>query len=528
LLHLWSLSVEEQFYIFWPLAVLAVSGALFPRFAFIIGILGATAFAATFFARGWDASAAFYLMPFRIYQFSLGAFALAIERQMSAGLFIQRSAQIIGLALCAIGIFALGSHLRFQAVAPSLGAALIIYGGSERASMPLLTNPVAAYIGRISYSLYLVHWPVAVFANYAFSKEAFGPPGLFIQLALMVTLAAVSYRFVERPFLSAHSAGQRTLKIGSLIAASAVLAAISIAIIAGDGWNWRLTPAQRRINALEAFGVAPCSREETSCDFGAVNGRRAAILIGDSYAQHYVSAIDEIARGLDVRVDEQIQQGCLVLSGLVKLGYPDDRCRTGRDRVLAAVKRNADPVIISEAWMGYLDGSIGDDKGRAIDVKSETKRLDVLRWALERTIDEIARPNRRILIIGTQVLASCEFTLARLGAGPLPHQDDMPCPPRSLADARHAAAGVNDMLAAVQAKYPGTVTLVFPEDYMCEQACASFRDGIWLYQDGGHLTVAGSLYFGERAKARIAGFLSGGDLSGASGHRTSDQPDRLH
>lgn len=526
LLHMWSLSVEEQFYIFWPLAMLAISAACASRRVFYVGLIGAAAFAATFMIGKSDPSAAFYLMPFRVYQFSLGAFALGVERWVMTSIGIQRAAQVLGLTLCAVGIFTLTSHLRSQAVAPSLGAALIIYGGSQRASIPILTNPVVSYIGRISYSLYLVHWPVAVFANYVFGEKAFHLCGLVVQCVLMLILAALSYHFVERPFLTTHNAGRKILNVRPLIGASVAVVLLCVGVIAGNGWNWRLNPTQRRINTFEAFGVAPCARAATSCIFGAADGPIAAILIGDSYAQHYVAAINRVAGGLGVRAEEQIQQGCLVLSGLMKLGYSDDRCRTGRDRALAAVKQSAAPVILSQAWLGYQNGSIGDNDGHAIDVSSETKRLEVLREGIERTIKEIARPNRRILIIGAEVRAACNLTATRMGAGPLPHERNPPCRIRSLEEVNRTTMGVNNMLMAVRDEYPGIVSVIFPQNYMCGTTCSIARDGISFYEDAGHLTVAGSLYFGERANADLSSFLGGRNLPGQNRLPSSDVPKR--
>ena len=513
LLHLWSLSVEEQFYIFWPLIIVLIARWRASRLMLGVAAIGLVSYVCAFVFDHGGGGGAFYLMPFRVYQFALGALALFVERSVSANIRIQRAAQIVGLLLCAVGIFALTSHLRLLGVAAALGAALVIYGGSQRASMPLLTNPVATYIGRISYSLYLVHWPVAVFANYVYGDAASGLIGLGIQLVIIFALAALTYRFIERPFLAGHNAPQKASPVRMLIATSAVLAVLCALIMTENGWTWRLNGAQQQINQMEAFGVAPCARDKTSCHFGKADGKLAAILIGDSYAQHYVAAIDHIAAPLGLRVDEQIQQGCLILSGLVRVGYPDRRCWTGRDRVLAAVKDSPAPVIISEAWLGYLTGNVGDDTGRPVDAQSEQARIDVLEQGLERTIREISRPARRILIIGAQVIAPCDLTPARLGIAPLPHQQGAPCKPRTSAEARSTTQGVDDMLSRVQAKFPSTVSLIFPVDHMCEATCPTVQDGVWLYEDAGHLTVAGSLHFAQGAAAPIANFLSGRTVS---------------
>ena len=508
LLHLWSLSVEEQFYIFWPLIIVLIARWRASRLALCVTAIGVVSYACAFvFDRG-GGGGVFYLMPFRVYQFALGALALFVENSLSADIRVHRIAQILGLLLCAVGIFALTSHLRFLGVAAAVGAALIIYGGSQHASMPFLVNPIASYLGRISYSAYLVHWPVAVFVNYIYGAAASDLVGLAIQLIIILVLAAAMYHFVERPFLAAHNTPQKASPVRMLIATSAVLAMLCALIMMGNGWSWRLNGPRQQVNQLEAFGVAPCPRDQTSCSFGAPGGKLAAVLIGDSYAQHYVAGIDQTASRLGVRVEEQIQQGCLVLSGLVRLGYPDRRCWTGRDRVLAALKSSSTPVIISEAWMGYMNGSIGSDDGRPINIPSEEMRLDVIQQALERMIKEIERPGRRILIIGAQVTAPCDFTPARLGTAPLPHEKSPPCEPRTASDAREAVRGVDEMLALVQAKFPGTVALIRPADHMCDTVCPLVRDGVWLYEDAGHLTVAGSLRFAESAKGPLTDFLA--------------------
>ena len=242
LLHLWSLSVEEQFYIFWPFLIFAISSARAARLALYMCAIGLVSFTAVYIFKRFDQSGNFYLMPFRVYQFALGALVLFMERTVSADTVNQRAAQGLGLALCVIGIFVLSptSHVTSMGVVSSVGAALIIVGGGWGASIPVLTNPVAAYIGRVSYSLYLVHWPVSVFVDYIYGEQVFGLAGLGIQLIIIFILAALMHHFIERPFLSSHNAPRKAPMVRLLLTVSLVLALVSTSIIAGDGWNWRL------------------------------------------------------------------------------------------------------------------------------------------------------------------------------------------------------------------------------------------------------------------------------------------------
>ena len=162
LLHMWSLGVEEQFYLFWP-ALLLVLARLGKR-AYLTGLTAlflASLAACVIYTPSHD-SAAFYLLPFRVWQFCLGAIAVEIWRRYSLPLFSQQVLRATGLALCGIAIVSFSAETQFpgwSALIPSLGAALVLVSADAREPSPWLSNPIARWFGKISYSLYLVHWP---------------------------------------------------------------------------------------------------------------------------------------------------------------------------------------------------------------------------------------------------------------------------------------------------------------------------------------------------------------------------------
>ncbi len=212
LLHTWSLSVEEQFYLVYPplLAVLARRSVRLA--AAVLGLLALASLLASAWATRAAPMTAFYLTPFRFWELMLGGliplFGLAAPRSRAASETLAWG----GLGLIAAAVFGYTLETPFPGLAalpPCLGAAAVILScerpGSNAAAR-LLSLPAATALGRISYSLYLWHWPVIVFAGHWLFRRPTGieTPAL---IALSLALAAASYRFVEQPFRHGRGAG---------------------------------------------------------------------------------------------------------------------------------------------------------------------------------------------------------------------------------------------------------------------------------------------------------------------------------
>jgi peptidoglycan/LPS O-acetylase OafA/YrhL len=169
LLHTWSLGVEEQFYLIWPLFILLlVKISRYAAGALAFLTLGAIALSQ--FGTGIVASASYYLLPARFFELMIGGLlALAPARKHT----VARNSglcSILGFALIGVGVFWLNKESPFpgaNALWPCLGTALLIWAGkNSRAASPwILTCPPMAFLGLISYSLYLCHWPIIACLN---------------------------------------------------------------------------------------------------------------------------------------------------------------------------------------------------------------------------------------------------------------------------------------------------------------------------------------------------------------------------
>ena len=202
LLHLWSLGVEEQFYLFWPAFIVLLANA--PRYAYKWGLSGLflLSFAACIYYTPIDSAASFYLLPFRVWQFALGALALEIWRMYPLTEFSRQISRSLGLALCGISIVTFSENTVFPgwlAFAPSAGAALVLMSAHETSGSVWLSNRLARWLGRLSYALYLVHWPpIVLYRHYSVTELT---PEITVGLALAtLILALVLHYGVERQF----------------------------------------------------------------------------------------------------------------------------------------------------------------------------------------------------------------------------------------------------------------------------------------------------------------------------------------
>ncbi len=293
LLHTWSLGVEEQFYIIWPALIV---GILHFRRRTILAVLFGLAvvtLAATEYVVDVDAAAAFYLMPFRVSEFLVGtALVWLVRREISSNV-IKEGVCALGLGLIAVAVVRYTPQTRFpgiSALLPCLGAALLIVGGSARYLGTLLTNPASVWIGRISYSLYLVHWPLLTLYGY----WRFEPLSLAERvgvLAVSVLLASVMYVAVEQPFRRGKwIAGASPLRVYGAASACVVLLLASslVTVNFSGGASAGVRLDAETIKALKGKRMTLLRRECQERGWeqchNPVAGKMNVLVVGDSMA----------------------------------------------------------------------------------------------------------------------------------------------------------------------------------------------------------------------------------------------------
>ena len=305
LLHTWSLGVEEQFYLFWPFLVVAAFAALRGRVVFVLVAAALVSFIGSFLFLNRP-SAVFYLLPFRVWEFAVGAVLLWVERRFPFKGIVAEFAYVLGGVLVVSSAMILTNASRFpyhNALYPCVGAAIMILAGKDARAALILTNPLAVGVGLISYSIYLVHWPLIVFYRYYNLKPlgAEDRPGIILGT---LALALLLHILVEKPFRRPGPIAWVRNPAGFLTAVCGTVVLLSVPAIGAwttNGWEWRYPPAVRgmmkdaRAALGEEYALGACFKLQTArrsdvperCHTPAPNDDRFKILLaGDSTANH--------------------------------------------------------------------------------------------------------------------------------------------------------------------------------------------------------------------------------------------------
>ena len=244
LLHTWSLSLEEQFYLLWP-ALLVLLGAASARLtAAVFLAAGLTSLALAELFLGPVPAGVFYLVPFRIIEFSLGALLALLpeDEKVHALGFV---AAILGFGAIAWPVCSYSDQTSFPGInslLPCVGAALLIRYGSGGGVGALLRNGIMVWTGKISYSLYLVHWPVIVFISY-WKLGGIGAKSMVVVVPLILFLSVLLHTFVEQRYRYSGAASEqkrsRRFALG-LGVMTLLVAGVGLWISAGQGWAWEV------------------------------------------------------------------------------------------------------------------------------------------------------------------------------------------------------------------------------------------------------------------------------------------------
>ena len=224
LLHTWSLSIEEQFYLAWP-AFLVLMSRINSRVAYccLITTLGfVSLLAAEYFISIGKTNSAFYLLPFRVIEFVIGMSAVLIEREFSGRVFPEGSNKAefassiltaTGLSLIVYACLNYTNETPFPGVSalwPCVGTAMVILSGRNIVAKIVLHNHAATFLGKISYSIYLVHWPLIVFYKYR-TAGALDAREQWVIVMVTIVLAYLMWRYVEQAFRFSQPASKRYL-----------------------------------------------------------------------------------------------------------------------------------------------------------------------------------------------------------------------------------------------------------------------------------------------------------------------------
>lgn len=364
-IHTWSLAVEEQFYLLYPLLLLALRHLSRRHLATVLACIGGASFALGAWLVGRSPSAAFYLLPPRAWELSLGGLAAlgAVPAVTSARL----RAALCGAAIVVIGascvIVSGGWPFPVPFALPAALGTLVLlaYGETGPTARLLSLAPVRA-IGLLSYSLYLWHRPIITLYQIAYGATI-STTGTLVLIGTSVIVATLSYALVERPAIRRWRSGTGLWPHAIAVAVLACGAVAGLMIAAHADTIRPLPPTLRRLAGFIGYDTTPAGRRQFSQDrcFTLPTGRpfepaclllspdkRNIVLLGDSHAAQLSQALHTVLP--DAQIVQATAAGCRPL--LKGRGLPS--CRAVMDRAFREVDfSHVSVVLLAARWLDF-------------------------------------------------------------------------------------------------------------------------------------------------------------------------------
>jgi peptidoglycan/LPS O-acetylase OafA/YrhL len=515
LLHTWSLSVEEQFYTVLPLLLVGLYRSARKWTIPTLAALAIASFAFAVLEAHRGSTGAYYFAQYRGFEFLIGSLLAIVEKDRASGKAVIFDAVFVtGIALILAGVLGVSGASQFPglgAIVPCAGALIVIYAGRRaRYAHSLLSNRVAVFIGKISYPIYLWHWPML------FAFRRFGAHSLLaLAAAVVVTLglAAVTYWVIERRAQRVSMSVNKTLLtfIAVPLLAAGIVASIGkltdgflfaypARIQADVQWSGTaLFDMPRANNCWSKVQVTAA----TVCMLGDPGASDKAVLWGDSHAYHLIYFFDKLGVSRHIAVHDVALTLCPPIENEpLHAGDPPyeaihQQCVAHDREVMKYVMSNDDikTVFMASAWQNYQNYATGEN----VQPSGHGFMPGQLERELGNTIGKLVAAGKRVIIVNDvpmipNELINCAF------------YNDLFFPVQKRAcqfDARIAQdqhAPIKAMLHRLKARYP-QVAIMHTFDVPCSNGiCKLDFDHlpIYRYNDYHHLSLAGSsLYFGK-------------------------------
>lgn len=521
-LHTWSLAVEEQFYLFFPIFMLLA--ARFRKF-FLLSVIvtgGLVSLLLAEYAASNHPTANFYLLPTRAWELMAGAI-IAIytyDRNLSFSLLSRNIGSAAGLLLIAYAVFFFDEATPFPglwAVIPVLGTSLVILfaGDKDFIGRFLKWRPIVG-IGLISYSAYLWHQPVFVFAK----ERSLGPLSvteLLLLSILSIVMAVFSWRYVEQPFRHRGNFTQPQM-FKAALAMSVLMIGIGIYGTHTRGIPWRFNENVESIVKVRLDGShVPESCHATTgkmlsidetCEYNK-DGDKVIAIWGDSHATPLVPPVAERAEDLGKRVKMLVYTNCLPVFGYTR--SDDTDCGRFNNNVKDYVIGNDDVemVIMLGRYPFQLNGEVFDNREGGVEdnsaikaistrhadglIESDETRVDVIGDLIKQTVGQLIADGKRVVLVYPvpEVGWDTPYLLAKESIYGV--ERNAPLSTSYQVFKERVATSYRQLSKVTE--HPNLLRVI-PEDLFCntylEDRCAAQLDEGLLYYDYDHLSRLGA------------------------------------
>jgi len=508
--HLWSLSVEEQFYLFFPFLLmgLVVISRKLKRDLVTIGIMltGVISFGYCLQASRNSENVnqirlAFFGTQLRAWEFLIGALAFCLLDRFGPirSRLYAEMVSIIGFVMMAYGVILISTTAGYpnaKTTIPVIGTALLIFGGSTQNRIGhRFANPLLVRIGDISYGWYLWHWPVVVFAKRIVSSNS-----LVLSFASFASLllAISTYKYFENPIrYSKRFSGRRSWLVLLTCISVSIGGATVINRVSATGLGIATERPENRLQSLGAcYSTATTYEKEAQCDNGQPEVGASVLLLGDSQAESAADGLYEAGKKLGIRVYGYGAGGCPMRSrSTVK---ESSWCPTVQNAYLSAVQVfNPKVVVFANRYDQYaVEGSEAGSNDLRIPFSdgrlpvNREEQIDSIIESLVEQVDLVRELGPKVVIMleTPTVLMSSPNLLSKYLVGPRNLESSEAKKFNEIRD------GISAQILERFSERSGVV-VINPQEYLCETypKCSAEIDGDIAYWEKQHLNRFGSM-----------------------------------
>lgn len=535
LLHYWSLAVEEQFYLIWPALIFFAWRLGKAKFAFaMISIVSIASFALSVSMTRSNQPFTFYLLPARAWELGAGALiAVVSSRLIIPSKALRSLVTFTGLGLVGYSFLAFNDTTLFPGVAalvPVLGTALVLVSslsGDSRFSLLLNFAPFQ-FLGKISYSLYLWHWPVLVIPP-AIVGHDLGLTARIGLCVLAVLLSVVSYHLIEEPFRRSERLA-RTPRRGFVFGASVTGLAVSVSFLMIPAFNSAIAvPSSTSLNTanstgplstsldasstvkskieLTLAGLSDLSKERSVCQadrsmlesarcaFANETSEHTIVLFGDSHAAQWFPALVSIAEQRGYKLVTLTKAGCPAADlevFRVNSTSVYTECAVWRKNTIDRINNVEKPELLIMSSLSVYNGGL---KGNGVE--------SYWRNGYERTLAQLSVPGRRVIVINDT---------------PFPKKNVPDCLSTNLGSPSDCDFSHKESVSRVD-RFPLIKSLasahgaqiIDPVQWLCPgEVCPVVADSVIIYRDHSHLSMDMARNLEPNLAAAIGGLLPPG------------------
>ena len=500
LLHTWSLSVEEQFYLIMPTALilwLKVKNTSIRIAILLISLILSIVVSGVL--TSFNQGLSYFLVPSRIHEFLFGTLLAVIintyGKLVTPSKFVSNVlalCSLFGIVLISITLSSKGEFPGYIAAAVCLFTALLIYSGlNERCiSHKLLGNSLFVWVGLLSYSIYLWHWPIVSFLKYV--KIDFDWHIQLLVIFFSFLLAVISYFYVEKPFRYGRYSKNGHVAFSLYVLPALLLCGfVTFHSIIPSSFSDKAVEVELMTKATPEQGRELCHSNEFTdsehCYLGVEQLQNSnSLLWGDSHASHFAPFVDYYSKTNNLKTKDATMGNCpALLNASLYLRNVGSSCLQKNKLIVEYIKHNQpENLFIASSWYGYFSGN---------SIRNDHKNPEqLLVLGVVETLNEMHRLGvKNVYFFTTVARPSMDMSHCYLKRLRYTEQD---CNFTMNPEQNQLASELNDSLSKLS-----FVTVIDVNSLICtEGVCATVLNDIPLYRDGNHLNRFGSQELARR------------------------------